>query len=265
MLDDRTITDAAQVADRIADSARRMIRTGLGSRTVTYKSDGSEVTDVDVAVNDMVIAAIADTFGDHQVLGEESSGLLVDLDRPTWVVDPIDGTMPYSAGVGVACFSLALVVAGEPWVAVADDPWTGLRWAAVRGTGTYRNGIRCTTSSQTSLHGARVDVEADADFVALIDTLTGQGALAFCQWAAVRTGCAVADGGYAAALYGPGKPWDVAATSLLVTEAGGKVGHVDGTPLHAARPIGRWAAAATPQLWDEIAELWAAIPGPPSA
>jgi fructose-1,6-bisphosphatase/inositol monophosphatase family enzyme len=252
---------AAAVAHDLAAAAGRMMRDGLVNRTLTFKDDGSEVTDIDVAINTAVLDVLGAAFPDHQVLGEESSGTITDLDQPTWVVDPIDGTLPYAAGVGLGCFSLALVVGGVPVVAAVEDPWVGFGWRAVTGRGAWRNGLRCVAAARPSLHGARIDVEANSEYAALSGALVDAGACAFCQWATVRTACAVADGGYDATVYGPGKPWDIAAVSLIVAEAGGVVGNLDGTVLHAAQPVGRWIAAGSQTMWDAVADTWAPLVG----
>lgn len=242
----------------VADQAASMMRNGPRTRSATTKADRTTVTDIDVAINEHTIAALADATPDIPVLGEEASSDNLDVDGAVWVVDPIDGTMSFTAGIGLACYALALVVAGQPKVAVVADPWMHTVFHAVAGHGTFRNGEPVRTSEQTRIDGGRIGVAADPalEFGSLMDSLTTRRAWPFALWATVRSGAAVADGGFDACLYGPGKPWDIAATSLLITEAGGVVADIDGQPVHAAQPIGRWIGAATPQLHDELAAAW---------
>jgi fructose-1,6-bisphosphatase/inositol monophosphatase family enzyme len=232
-----------------------MIREGLSSRAVLSKFDGSDLTDVDVAINEYVVNEISGRFPGHQVLGEEGGTMIDDLDRPTWVVDPVDGTFPYVAGIGVACFSVALVVDGAARVAVVVDPFTGAVWQATDTSETTRLGQVCAVSRKTSVRGANIDV-GGRERVGLFSYLDALGARTTSYRATVRAGAAVADGGFDALTYGGGKAWDVAAVSLLIERAGGFVGHADGSFCHLAGPVGKWVGACSREMFDAVAEGW---------
>src|SRR5690606_7148188 len=80
-----------------------------------WKQDATPLTIADTSINQLVIDQVKQRFPTHGVLGEEAS---FGTDREyLWVVDPVDGTMPYSHGIPTSTFSLALVQNGQPIVA----------------------------------------------------------------------------------------------------------------------------------------------------
>src|SRR6202007_1372156 len=80
------------------------------------------VTEVDVAVERMFRALIAERFPDHEVLAEEMGGSATVPSGACWVFDPIDGTTNYAHGIPIFCASLALEIDGVPEVAAIFDP-----------------------------------------------------------------------------------------------------------------------------------------------
>src|SRR3954451_24947414 len=80
------------------------------------------VTEVDVAIERMFRAMIAERFPDHQVLAEEFGGSAPVPAGPCWVFDPIDGTTNYAHGLPIFCASLALEIDGIAQVGAVYDP-----------------------------------------------------------------------------------------------------------------------------------------------
>ena len=251
-----TLEVRLSLARYIANFAGQMMRDGLHRSLVSEKADGSALTETDLAINAMVIRELIDRDARCQVLGEESSTGEIDLDRPTWVVDPIDGTKPFSAGVGLSTFALSYVVDGQPVVSVVADPWTKNLYAATAESPTTRNGspVRVCPSS---LSAAAVAFETPSP---LISVLRPELRHVFAFGASVISGAAVASGGLSALCFGPGKPWDIATTALLVRQAGGVVISRDNLDLHFAEPrVPELVAAATPELAEQLLERWRAF------
>jgi len=73
-----------------------------------WKSDNSPVTETDLRINKLLIEGVKKYFPEHSVLGEEESNFVGDR-KMVWVCDPLDGTLPFSHGVPIFTFSLALV------------------------------------------------------------------------------------------------------------------------------------------------------------
>lgn len=192
------------------------------------KEDMSVVTKADTDINRMVIERIGVKFPGHSVWGEEES-------RRTrasleWVCDPIDGTVPFSKGVPVSVFSLALVRAGEPMVGVVYDPFTDRMYSAVKGEGAKVNGQPMRVSTIGLEKHSIVNVEWWPEAPFDLDTRMHQLSLTTKAYVlhmgcVINAACLVAAGQYEACVYAGtrGKNVDIAAVKVIVGEAGGQV------------------------------------------
>lgn len=255
--DELTLQALARLASYTLHAAAPMLRRSIHTLNPSLKPDGSEITEVDREVNRFIIDALAtDSLPNYPVLGEEISTEITDLAEPVWVLDPIDGTFPYTAGIGVACISLTLVVAGNPVLAVVEDPWTATQYLATSNAPTTRNTLPVAASIKTDLSGARIGVSAGG----LFDVLKSHGAKCLGVGASVRLGASVADGTLDAHCFGPGEPWDTASALLMVPAAGGVVLPVEPAfeSLHAAKRVPRIVLAGTIELANAVADIWRA-------
>jgi inositol-phosphate phosphatase/L-galactose 1-phosphate phosphatase/histidinol-phosphatase len=127
-------------ANRFADISRAIIREEIyRPREVSVKSDATPVTPVDQKVERALRAAIKETFPEHGIVGEEYDNHNSDSDY-VWVLDPIDGTMAFIAGLPTFATLIALTWRGSPILGVMDSPITEERWVGVDGVGTTLNG-----------------------------------------------------------------------------------------------------------------------------
>ena len=195
------------------------------------------VTDVDVAVERMFRALIAERFPDHQVLAEEMGGAAGVQPGPCWVFDPIDGTTNFAHGLPIFCSSLALEIDGVAEVAAIYDPNRKELFTAERGGGAFLNGKPLRVSSATRLVDAMLVTGFPYDVHARVDEIVGLFAAFVGQVRAVRRlGSAAIDLCYVAAGRMDGfwesdlKPWDIAGGALIVAEAGGRITNMDGQP-----------------------------------
>lgn len=196
----------------------------------------SPLTIADTEINDMVIERVKTEFAEDGVLGEEASWNVDNL--RLWVCDPIDGTSAYVIKVPASMFSIALVVNGRPIVAVTYNPWVDDLYHAVKGEGSYRNNQHINVSSKNwedSLHvtGTRGKVYRavkeelrSVSNISVYDTLGG-----------VLKGCLVAEGAVDAWIFEHEGAHDVAATKLIIEEAGGKVTDIDGNDQAYDKPV----------------------------
>lgn len=115
----------------LADSARRMVLHAAPPEAET-KPDRSFVTATDRAVEDRLRELIADRFPDHGILGEEGQDVAPGADH-VWVLDPIDGTAAFVAGVPVHGTLIALAQGGVPVLGIIDMHVTGQRWVGAAG------------------------------------------------------------------------------------------------------------------------------------
>jgi len=192
---------------------------------VELKSDCSPVTLADVAVNEMVVSEIKKAYPSHGILSEElpevkGEGKLV------WVCDPIDGTLPYSLGIPVSTFSLALVRDGEPVVAVVYDPFLDRMHNATEGKGAWLNKERRLQVSTRELRGSLVAVrKPDSAFDALREKYSVRNMMLYSY---VYGAMLVASGKCTATTFTQKNAWDVAAAKLIIEEAGGQTSDLDG-------------------------------------
>lgn len=118
----------------LADAARAMVAEAALPDPET-KPDRSFVTQTDRAVEDLMRAMIADRFPQHGILGEEGQDVAPGADH-VWVLDPIDGTAAFVAGVPVHGTLIALARGGVPVLGVIDMHVTGQRWVGATGHST---------------------------------------------------------------------------------------------------------------------------------
>jgi myo-inositol-1(or 4)-monophosphatase len=194
------------------------------------------VTEVDVAVERMFRAMIADRFPDHQILAEEFGGAADVPAGPCWVFDPIDGTTNFAHGVPIFCASLALEIDGVAQVAAVYDPNRRELFTAERGGGAHLNGQPLRVSDATRLVDALLVTGFPYDVHQRVDEIVGLFAAFVAQARAVRRlGSAAIDLCWVAAGRMDGfwetdlNPWDIAGGALIVSEAGGRVTTTDGS------------------------------------
>jgi len=203
----------------------------LDKLQVSRKGPGDYVTEVDRAAEAAIIDILRTAYPEHGFLGEESGKERADAEYQ-WIIDPLDGTTNYIHGYPVYAVSIALARRGQVEQAVIYDPSRNEMYTASRGSGAFLNDRRMRVGSRTRVHdallGARWSGSAPADLTRQFRQLAGDCA------GVRRSGSAVLDLAYVAAgrldaFCGVGlKPWDMAAASLLVMEAGGLVADFDG-------------------------------------
>jgi myo-inositol-1(or 4)-monophosphatase len=208
-----------------------------GSFTIDKKGAIDLVTEVDVAVERMFRALIAERFPDHQILAEEMGGAAVAPAGPCWVFDPIDGTTNFAHGLPIFCASLALEIDGVAEVGAVYDPNRRELFTAERGGGAYLNGRPLRVSGAVRLLDAMLVTGFPYDVHRRVDEIVGLfGAFVGQARAVRRLGSAAIDLCYVAAGRMDGfweadlNPWDIAAGALLVAEAGGRVTTTAGEP-----------------------------------
>ncbi|MFT3838846.1 MAG: inositol monophosphatase family protein [Myxococcaceae bacterium] len=233
-------------------------------RKIAYKGKGRAnlVTDADHASEKAILEVLQRRVPKHRVLAEESGEKQSESDY-VWFVDPLDGTTNYAHGV--PHFSVTLAVEGpaedgtrQVLAGVVRDPVRGEVFAAARGQGATLDGEKIQVSDTTTLDRALLctgfPYDLPTNWVAplgLFNTIVKQAQ------GMRRMGSAALDISYLACGRFDGfwefnlRPWDYAAATLLVQEAGGKVGRVDGGPFHVR--VGH-VLCSCPGLWDTLAK-----------
>ena len=195
------------------------------------------VTKVDIEIERMGRALIADRFPEHGILAEELENQSAETPvRHRWVFDPLDGTVNYAHGVPIFCSCLALEVEGRPEVAAVFDPTRRELFTAERGSGARLNGSVINVSATKCVNDALLCTGFPYDIHETVHEMMGLfGAMLGRARAVRRLGSAALDLCYVAAGRFDGfweqrlQPWDMSAASLVVEEAGGCLSRFDGS------------------------------------
>jgi myo-inositol-1(or 4)-monophosphatase len=245
--------------DAVVRAGEMMMSRFGGDFRVDKKGAIDLVTEVDVDIERMFRALIAERFPDHAVLGEELGGSGSVPAGPCWVFDPIDGTTNFAHGMPIFCASVALEVGGEPRVAAVYDPTRRELFTAERGSGAFLNGRRIAVSQAATLVDAMLVTGFPYDVHDRVDEIVGLFGRFVGQARAVRRlGSAAIDLCYVAAGRMDGfwesdlKPWDIAGGALLVMEAGGTVTNMAGEPFSSR---GRHVLATNGRIHDAMLEV----------
>lgn len=202
---------------------------------ISYKRPSDLVTQADRRSEALIVDRLHKHFPEHSVVGEEGGGQRINSDY-CWYVDPLDGTTNFAHGFPVFCVTLGLAYKGEIISGVVYDPTRDELYTAEKGAGAFLNGHRLHVSKAASLsesllatgfppfaHNHDLNIQFYFRFTMLSHGIrrAGSAALDLCSVAAGRF-----EGFWELRL----NPWDKAAGTLLVTEAGGQVTDLTGGP-----------------------------------
>ncbi|MEG0719409.1 MAG: inositol monophosphatase family protein [Comamonas sp.] len=203
---------------------------------VAQKQVNDFVTEVDKAAERAVIETLLGAYPDHGILGEETGTEFGNKNSDfVWIIDPLDGTTNFIHGFPVYCVSIALSFKGKIEHAVVYDPSRNDLFTATRGRGAFLNERRIRVSKRTQLKDCLISTgfpfrpgDNFRAYMRMFAEITQRTA------GVRRPGAAALDLAYVAAGFTDGffesglSIWDVAAGSLLITEAGGLVGNFTG-------------------------------------
>lgn len=203
------------------------------------KSDGTPLTIADIQINAMTIRELRAAFPGDVVIGEEESTGEYGQGR-RWFCDPIDGTKGYTWGTPTAMFSLGLVVDGSPIVGVTYDPFLDRLYWAVVGQGAFCNGARLNVSHE-GLDTGTVAVASDVKEIQKSSPYLGRMIDKNVQMAvfsgAVYKMMLIAQGKIVGFVSTKVNAYDMAASQVIVTEAGGIVTNQTGDEYDYTKPF----------------------------
>lgn len=227
---------------------------------VSQKQINDFVTEVDQAAEQAIIDTLLAAYPGHGILAEESGRQHgAKHSEHVWVIDPLDGTTNFIHGFPVYCVSIALMVQGKVEHAVIYDPTRNDLFTATKGRGAYLNERRIRVSKRTQLKDCLISTgfpfRPGDDFKAYLQMM----AELMPRTAGLRRpGAAALDLAYVAAGFADGffetslSIWDVAAGSLLVTEAGGLVGNFTGEADFLEQ---KECLAGTPRIYGQLVHV----------
>lgn len=207
------------------------------ARTIEYKGKFNIVTEVDKACEKLIVDFLKEKFPGQDILAEEGSDVKTKSDW-LWIIDPLDGTVNYAHTYPLFSVSIALLHKGKPVVGVVYEPNRDELFVAEKGGGALLNDKPIRVSKTKDVYSSLI-ATGFAYNVADVDNNNLQHFSRFIRkcHALRRDGVASTDLCYIACGRFDGfwelylKPWDIAAATLIVKEAGGEVSMFDGRPL----------------------------------
>jgi myo-inositol-1(or 4)-monophosphatase len=250
-----TAVKAARRAGNIINRASR----NLDLLSIREKAANDFVSEVDRDAEQAIISTLHEAYPGHAILAEESGAS--GTSEYQWIIDPLDGTTNYLHGFPQYCVSIALEHRQVVTQAVIFDPSRNDLFTASRGRGAFLNETRIRVSKRTQLKLGLIGTgfpfkelaHMDAYMAMLRDMMRATSGVR-------RAGSAALDLAYVAAGRLDGfwemglSPWDLAAGSLLITEAGGYVGDLEGNEGYMESGN---VVAGNPKLFVEILKLLA--------
>jgi len=227
---------------------------------VSQKQSNDFVTEVDQAAENAIIETLLTAYPDHGILAEESGQSRGNPNSDhVWIIDPLDGTTNFIHGFPVYCVSIALKVRHRIEQAVVYDPTRNDLFTATQGRGAFLNERRIRVGKRTRLQECLISTGFPFRPGDDINHYLGlMGEMMRRTTALRRPGAAALDLAYVAAGFSDGffetglSPWDVAAGSLLVTEAGGLVGNFTGEADFLEQ---RECLAGNPRIYGQMVQV----------
>ncbi len=202
-----------KLLDRVADRQRK----DFGNIVSDVKPDGSLITACDRWSDTTIVGGLAEIAKDEGVLSEEGCQF-VPNSKAYWIVDPLDGTTNFAAGIPYWAISVARFVDGKPMEAFLDIPSLNQRVLAIQGKGVWLNGKSLTLETRSSTGSACVSLCSRS--IRILQRRPDQpfpGKIRLLGVASLNL-VSVAIGQTVAALEATPKIWDLAAAWLVLTE-----------------------------------------------
>ena len=254
---DRYLREFLEFAHELAETSGALIRDAFRQpHSVEIKDDASPVTQTDKAVESRLREHISTRYPQHGILGEEYDDTQVNAEL-VWVIDPIDGTKQFAAGLHTFATLIALAHEGKPVLGIIDQPVASERWVGVAGAGTTFNGKAVRTRPCEQLTDAVLATSAP-------DYFDAQAAPAYqrlhetTRWSLYGAGChaygQMASGGIDIGIEAEHGAHDFCALVPVIDGAGGTITDWQGDPL-TIHSEDRFIAAGDPRIHRQALEL----------
>lgn len=253
------LTTAVKAARRAGNIINRGAR-DLDLLKVSSKGPKDFVSEIDHAAEAAIVDTLLGAYPDHAILAEEGTAKGKNENAEhVWVIDPLDGTTNFLHGFPQYCVSIALMHRGVVTQGVIYDPIRNDLFTATRGRGAFQNDRRIRVSKRQHLRDCLIGTGFPYRDGNHLDSYLSMMKEMITQTAGLRRpGSAALDLAYVAAGCYDGffevglNPWDVAAGSLLILEAGGLIGNLsgEGDYLHGGQVI-----AGNPRVFAQMVQV----------
>lgn len=248
-------------AENIAFAAGEQINRTANSLDIVVQKERMDVATVaDIRTEDFIKSKLHTFFPDHEFYAEEAGGE-IDSHIPTWIIDPIDGTKEFVRDIPIFCTTFCLTLENEFLVSVVYNPRTKELFSAARGCGAYKDGKKVNVTKEGDIAKAhlffRLPDYSNGDRISYILSVFEKLVHAAYRVRGVVNQnialCWVGMGGYDGYVNvsRSDNPWDYAAGSLFLEEAGGLLQLLTSKNLDVAN-VERTYIAANPVLCDRL-------------
>ena len=252
------LTTAVKAARRAGNIINRGAR-DLDLLKVSSKGPKDFVSEIDHAAEAAIVETLLGAYPTHAILAEEGTAKGENADAEyVWIIDPLDGTTNFLHGFPQYCVSIALEHRGVVTQGVIYDPVRNDLFTATRGRGAFLNDRRIRVSKRHHLRDCLIGTGFPFRDGSFLDTYLAMMREMITHTAGLRRpGAAALDLAYVAAGSYDGffevglNPWDVAAGSLLVLEAGGLIGDLSGEGDYLR---GGQVIAANPKIFAQMVQ-----------
>ena len=229
---------------------------------ISSKGPNDFVSEVDQAAEQTIIETLLTAYPGHGILAEESGRTHGAKDSDyVWIIDPLDGTTNFLHGFPVYAVSIALAFRGQVQQAVVYDPTRNDMFYASKGRGSFLNDKRLRASKRTRLSDALIGTgfpfrkgDNFKRYVQMFEEVMQSCAGLRRPGAAALDLCYVAAGYYDGFFETGLNPWDIAAGSLIITEAGGLIGNFTGEADYLYQ---REVVAGNPKVYGQLVQILA--------
>lgn len=235
-MDDKMIFANEELVAAI-DAAREagaILQKNFGKKyRVIRKSPKEMVSSVDMKAQKAILEILGPRFPDHGIISEEKTPA-ADVHVKNWIIDPMDGTHNYIAGLPFSGISIALARGNEFELGVILFPMEDRMYYAAKGKGAYLNDRKISVSENSELSKAMVTFDNQFHLnnksFAYYKRLTERAFTTRILGAATNDICWTAEGKIDGRIWVNTKIYDIAAGIVILTEAGGQITNFDGTP-----------------------------------
>jgi len=241
-MDEKELLKCEKTAISLAIQCGKMMSNSSGDNKDIKEKDSFAdlVTETDKAVENFLFTEFKRHFPNHRFIGEETSSKVGLTSDPTWIIDPIDGTMNFVHTFPFVCVSIGLAVNKIPVLGIVYSPFLNKLYTARKGFGAYCNGkpikarTNCNSLNDALLIGESGYHRDEEKRNAVYRNLEAVGWLCHgirCLGSAVLSLCSIAEGSSDGYWHFGLHVWDMAAAVVILSESGGTVIDTKGGPL----------------------------------
>ena len=249
------------IAKQIINEAGRIIKEARATNTFgfSFKDDNTPITNIDKQVQQYISKRLLDTF-DIQVMGEEDNSI-IDMTKPYWSIDPIDGTWAFITHENTSAINLSLIKNNEVILGIVFNPFTDEFFHTEKGSESYIGMLKLPLRDNKHVTVVNFKPERSHPIVKNLNRLFKEDRvkkLVSIGGSVTYSMCMVAKGAfsnYIAYFDGYSNAWDLSAAVIIVRNSGGFVTDLDGKDIDAIRHKGYIIASANKVVKDEFLEM----------